>query len=92
MTAVTERGAGAYRTCAVRDRRFVEPCDSLAGAADVGGLSKAKGIGEWSYFVEGNPSRTFYGVRSNEHRNGLLFNFCPWCGVDISAPFVEPAR
>ena len=73
--------------CTVRDGRFVEPCDSLAGATDVGGLSKAKGIGEWSYYVAGKPSRTFFGVRSKDHPNGLLFNFCPWCGERIDAPF-----
>ena len=76
--------------CSVRDGSFVEPCTPLQMVTDVGGISKAKGIAVWQYFSTKNykPSRTYYGVRSKGRPDGLAFNFCPFCGEAISAPFM----
>ena len=82
--------------CNVRDGRFVEPCDALAGVIDnnIPGFSKAKGI-----FIQHltnmktlKPSRSYVGIKSKNHPNGLLFNVCPFCGVDISSPFMKDEK
>ena len=77
--------------CSVRDGRFVEACTSLKMATDnnIPGFSKAKGIfrSELTNMKTHQPSRTYYGVKSKQYPNGLLFNFCPFCGCDIGAPF-----
>ena len=80
--------------CTIRDGRFVEPCGSLAKVVDVyaPGFSRAKGVFEQTYtnMQTGEPSRKFYGVKTKEFPHGLLFNFCPWCGERIDAPFMSP--
>jgi hypothetical protein len=35
------------------------------------------------------PSRSMVGLKCDAHKNGMLFNFCPICGTDISAPFMD---
>ena len=79
--------------CTVRDGRFVEPCVTLASNTDnhIPGFSKAKGIfrRELTNRKTLKPSRTYYGIRSKAHPNGFLFNVCPFCGEDISAPFTS---
>ena len=78
--------------CRVRDGLFVEPCDGLEGIIDnnMPGFSKAKGvfIQHLTNRVTLKPARTYVGIKSKQHSNGILFNFCPFCGVDISAPFM----
>lgn len=77
--------------CIVRDGMFVEPCPMLAEMTDTpnAGFSKAKGIARWHYtnMTTRTPSRTFFGAKSKAHPDGMLFNFCPWCGAKIDAPF-----
>lgn len=84
------------QTCVVRDELFVEPCKALEGVTDniTPGFSRKKGISRWSMFnfKTHKPSRTYFGVKSNEHPNGFLFNFCPFCGTQIDAPFTEPTE
>ena len=79
--------------CTVRDGRFVVPCGTLAAQTDTdfAGFSKAKGIARWHYInlKTREPSRTFYGVKSKASPNGFLFNFCPFCGSKIDAPFAD---
>lgn len=78
--------------CTIRDEKFVEPCDSLKGATEYGNpRGKAKGIYAWAMTSRGTgPTRTMFGVKSGEHtEKGLLFNFCPFCGEKIDAPFVD---
>jgi len=79
--------------CHVKDGLFVEPCDALNRAADINtpSFTKAKGIAVWNMtnMNTGKPSRTYYGVKTKKHPNGLLFNCCPWCGERIDAPFAE---
>ena len=79
--------------CTVRDSRFVEPCDTLEKATDnpMGSFSKAKGIVRWSItnMSTRQPSRTYFGIRTNEFKRGLAFNNCPFCGEKIDAPFAD---
>lgn len=79
--------------CSVTDERFVVPCSTLAGVIDnnIPGFSRAKGV-----FIQnltnvntGEASRSYVGIKSKAHPNGFLFNFCPFCGADISAPFMK---
>ena len=77
--------------CTVDEDRFVRPCDRLSETLEDGGpYGNRKGIFAWELhnLRENKPSRTFIGVKGGEHRKkGLLFNFCPFCGVRIDAPF-----
>lgn len=80
-------------SCTVRDGKFVEPCETLGTSIDnnVGSFSKARGVTHW-HFTNLNtrqPSRSFIGLRSKRYPKGMLFNFCPYCGTDISSPFQE---
>lgn len=76
--------------CGVRDGKHVEPCLSLAESNEGGNPQPRKrGIFAWVYFkpqLEG-PTRTFFGSVSTTHPKGLAFNFCPFCGEKIDAPF-----
>ena len=77
--------------CVVEDGLFVRPCASLEGAVDnrAPSFSKVKGVAHWALanVKTHKPSRDYFGLKSKKHPNGFLFNFCPWCGGDISAPF-----
>lgn len=80
------------------DGKFVDPCKTLSAATEFGNPSgKRKGVWSWQYFKTGvsksEPSRTFFGVKSGEYvANGLAFNFCPFCGEKIDAPFTETSN
>jgi len=73
--------------CTVRDGKFVEPCDALSKACEgtVQGAKK-KGIFVWpmSNITTGKETRTIFGAVTSEHPKGLIFNFCPWCGSDLT--------
>lgn len=79
--------------CTVREGKFVVACESLAKCTDniAPGFSKARRISRWSYsnFKTHEATRTFYGVKCDAYPNGFLFNFCPFCGEKIDAPFAE---
>lgn len=79
--------------CNVLDGNFVEPCTSLSENTDnaFAAAGRAKGITRWTYWdtVDRVPSRTFFGVKTKARPDGFLFNFCPFCGEDISAPFMD---
>lgn len=79
--------------CTVRDGMFVEPCMTLEDAVDnnAPGFSRAKGV-FCQVLTNRNthqPSRTYFGLKSKKFPSGILLNHCPWCGVDISAPFTD---
>lgn len=80
-----------YKRCSVRDGRFVDPCKTLADATDnmIGSFSKAKSIfrTELTNINTLEPSRTYYGIKTKQFPNGMLFNNCPFCGERIDAPF-----
>lgn len=75
--------------CIVKNGKFVEPCDRLHSASEQGNPSgNKKGIFAWAYNNQEGPTRTMFGVKGGEHiKNGLLFNFCPFCGERIDTPF-----
>lgn len=79
--------------CTVREMKFVVPCETLEKAIDnnVGSFSKVKGVTQWNFtnMKTGNPSRLMIGLRSKNYPKGMFFNFCPFCGEKIDAPFTE---
>lgn len=79
--------------CSVRDGNFIEPCDSLVSATEYGNpRGKQKGIWMWNMWSMDThkPSRSYFGTKSGDHvQKGLLFNFCPFCGEKIDAPFMD---
>lgn len=77
--------------CKVVDGKHVVPCKRLweTGEASTP-AGKRKGVFAWVYTdtKTGQKSRTMFGVKSGNHtEKGLLFNFCPFCGTRIDAPF-----
>lgn len=78
--------------CSVKDGKFVEPCKSLNDVTEFGHpKGKQRGVWCWEYSIEGKPSRRFFGAKSgSQTEKGLAFNFCPFCGEPIDAPFVTP--
>jgi hypothetical protein len=83
--------------CSVQDGKYVVPCTPLDKATEYGNpRGKQRGVWEWRlYHIDMNaksmdmdsPSRSFFGIKSGEYtERGLAFHFCPFCGVDISAP------
>ena len=81
----------SYRKCAVREGRFIDPCAPLDEnvANNTPGFSATKGIAHWQLMnlETHKPSRSYFGVKTKANPNGFLFNFCPFCGVKIDAPF-----
>lgn len=82
--------------CTVRDGRFVEPCVDLDQNCEIGTppRGKQRGIWEWLYSntETHEPSRSFFGAKTTHRPKGMLFNFCPWCGERIDAPFINGAK
>ena len=85
----------AKEKCTVRDGLFVEPCKSLDEMTEFGNPppGKQRGIYSWRFtnLNTHKPTRHFFGAKSTAQPKGLAFNFCPWCGTDISAPFLPAA-
>ena len=81
--------------CTISGGRFVEPCESLEKAAE-GRVptGKARGIYWWDYtnLKTSEPSKTFFGAKTSEYPKGVAFNFCPFCGTQIDAPFTKKAK
>jgi hypothetical protein len=78
--------------CTVRDGKFVEPCGTLSTVTEYAPpTGKRKGIYAWVLgSISTGPTRTFFGVKSGAHiAKGMLFNFCPFCGEKIDAPFAD---
>jgi hypothetical protein len=84
----------AILKCTVsEDRDHIRPCDALAKETEFGNPHPRKrGIFCWALrnMKTGKASRTMFGVVSTESPKGFLFNFCPFCGESIDAPFTEP--
>lgn len=77
--------------CTIRDGKFVEPCDALEEVVEYGHpRGKQKGIFAYAWSNTKGPTMTMFGAKSGEQvERGLLFNFCPYCGVRIDAPATE---
>ena len=82
--------------CRVEAGKFVEPCKSLQEATEFGNpIGKRKGVWCWEYHnrEQSGPTRRFFGIKSGEFaEKGLAFNYCPFCGEKIDAPFTEAAN
>lgn len=73
------------RSCVLSDGK-VSPCWTLS--ASVAGLNfeSKKGVIAWSTInmTTGKTGQAYYGVKSGEFaKSGILFNHCPFCGVEI---------
>lgn len=84
-----------YKTCSVRDGRFVEPCSSLWSTFE--GSAFGKGRALFLYIMVNlktlTPTRSFVVLRMGDHKQkGIAINVCPFCGERIDAPFAEPER
>lgn len=79
--------------CRVLNGNELEPCKRLGGAAEFGNPSgKKKGIFLWRLvdMDSGDVSRQFAGAKSGDHvERGLAFNYFPFCGEKIDAPFAS---
>lgn len=75
----------APRKCEVHEGR-INPCFGMIEILDGGPSGNRKGVVCWN-FVDLKTqkfTRNLYGVKSGKHvKNGMLFNFCPICGVEI---------
>lgn len=75
------------------DRNHVIPCkDLLRSVEDKTPPGKRKGIYMWAYSntQTHERTRTFFGAKSGRHiDSGIAFNYCPFCGVEITSPFVK---
>ena len=95
MSAEKETSGAVERVaeCSVRDEKHVHPCSALSESSEYGNpRGKAKGIFSWQLIsmTTGERSRTFFGVKSGHHvAKGIVFNFCPFCGTKIDAPFAD---
>lgn len=79
--------------CEIKEGRFVEPCTTLAECVSGSAFDRQKGVIEWNYIdiSKHKLSRRFYGLRCGAHAaKGIAFNWCPFCGTRIDAPFYEP--
>lgn len=76
------------------DGKHIYPCKTLYESSEYGNpRGKQKGVFHWEYHtIESNgPVRGFYGVKSGEFvSKGMAFNYCPFCGEKIDAPFSTP--
>ncbi len=92
----TEKNMEKQKCTVTADGKFVEPCKTLADATEFGNPNgKRKGVWSWEYHSRDKPgpTRRFWGTKSGEFvSNGLAFNYCPFCGEKIDAPFTEPSN
>lgn len=78
--------------CTTRDGLFVEACDGLKEVTDMrASEGTRKGIVYWPMvnLETKEPSRTFYGVKSNKYPKGIVFNFCPFVGHRLMHLFMQ---
>jgi hypothetical protein len=73
--------------------RLVTPCKDLSESTEFGNPhGKQKGIWCWEFFKTdtAGPVRRFWGSKSGDHvAKGMAFNYCPFCGEKIDAPFAQ---
>ena len=77
-----------YKPCSVRDGSFVEPCVTLASV-----VGKAVDHMTYIHMPTGKPSRSFFVLKSGEHREkGIVMNCCPFCGTRIDTPVSDEVK
>jgi hypothetical protein len=79
--------------CSMREKVFPEPCSGLLQILEsIHPRSTGKGITKLAYtdLETLKPSRTFIIAKLGEHKkNGLILNFCPFCGERIDGAVTE---
>ena len=93
LLRLTEKNMEKQKCTVTEDGRFVEPCKTLSDATEFGNPNgKRKGVWSWEYHSRDKPgpTRRFWGTKSGDFvRKGIAFNFCPFCGEKIEAPFTD---
>jgi len=71
-------------TCTI-DGGKVLSCTRLWTVTHAGNPPKGRnGIFVWQFErVGGEITGRLFGAQSERHPSGLIFNFCPYCGVDL---------
>ena len=74
------------KACTIDGKR-VKPCWALDETVGGTAFDNHKGVVVWTLMNEetGGRALTLYGVRSGKYaKNGLVFNFCPFCGNPVN--------
>lgn len=83
---------GTVKCTVSEDGKFVTACDNLFAVCEDGHrLGKRKGIfcNELTNLETRKLSRRFFFVASGDHStNGIVLNFCPFCGEAIDSPVI----
>lgn len=76
--------------CQIEDG-LITPCWALASV--VSAPHVRRGIVSWTCLnmTTRTLARRLYGIKTTEHPNGLVFNFCPFCGVDHQPAHTAPS-
>ncbi len=73
--------------CKIIDNRYVSPCKPLKKATEEGHpLGQRKGVFAFRMMRKGEPTNTYYGAKSGQYKQGVAFNYCPFCGTSIVEP------
>ena len=72
--------------CILKPGPIIEPCKMLSEMTEhSNGIRNGINVWVYSKIPTGQVSRILYGIRDKAHKNGMLFNYCPWCGTEIGA-------
>ena len=78
-----------YKKC-TSENKMLKPCSTLSKAMEGLANSRAKGISLIVLSVHGTPSRSAAVLRSGDFKkDGIIINFCPFCGENVSKHFVS---
>jgi hypothetical protein len=68
--------------------KIITACKTLEASCEYGHpKGKQKGQYCWSLtdMKTGNESRRLFGIKSGDHiQKGIIYNFCPFCGTDLT--------
>lgn len=73
--------------CRVEDGRIVVPCYHLEEEVDgFAPAGKARGLYQWTFTNrKTGAQRILFGLKTAKSPKGIIFNYCPWCGADLTA-------
>ena len=80
--------------CKLDKGRFLKPCQGLKETANAQPATQAKGVRlvTLSTFGTWKKVRTIAMLHSGEYaKDGVLMNFCPFCGVEIGDAYYAEA-
>ena len=77
------------KKCSVENKHVI-PCEGLLSLVEGKYSDTKKGL----FFLDlmsadtGESTRSGYGIKSGQHKkNGVILNYCPWCGEKIGEHF-----